>query len=69
MKITINYDGDTYVSREEKDKEGLTSKKTKAEEFYERVTKIGSLKLELENGSILVMGEDACRRAVFIFSD
>ena len=65
MKLKIILDGETYVSKSTDKAEA----KEIAEQHYQNAEHMAKSKLELDSGGFMVMGEDACRRAVFIYTD
>lgn len=63
MKLEITIDGKTYVSV-------ATDKVTPseaAEQIYNQIDAYTKLKVDLEDGGVLVIGKEAVQRAVIIF--
>jgi hypothetical protein len=74
MKLRINYQGNTYITKEfEPDKNDF--KKYTLKDLNNYVLNIISkknlnpIRLNLENGSILIMCNEAIKRSVFIIEE
>jgi hypothetical protein len=69
MKLRINYQGETYITKEfEPDKNDFKKYTLKDLNNYilNTILKKDQLSLKLENGSILIMDNEALKRSVFI---
>jgi hypothetical protein len=72
MKLRINYQGNTYITKEfESDKEDLKKYTLKDLNNYilNTILKRKQLSLKLENGNILIMDNEALKRSVFIIEE
>ena len=65
MQMILRYEGGLYFSK----KTYEVSKYEAAEEFYEKSIQFDNLKMDLEDGGILVLGKEAIRRSTFEFID
>jgi hypothetical protein len=63
--MEIIYEGKTYVGKTSDKPEA--SAEIAAEKMFDNINTISKLKLPLEDGSILVIGNDVLTKSVFIF--
>ncbi len=72
MKLRINYQGETYITKEfEQNKDDLKKYNSKDLNNYilNIILKKEQLSLKLENGEVLIMGNEALKRSVFIIEE
>jgi len=64
MQLIITLDGETYCGKVTKTPD--EEMKKQLDIFYKSIDELNKMKLELENGDILIIGEEAVQKAVFI---
>ena len=65
MRIIVKINGDTYYTKHDND----CNIEDVSERFYSIADKATSLKLNLEDGTILVLNSEATKNAVMIFEE
>lgn len=63
MKVVIKYDGQTYESAEA---DGSGSFEELVEGMYDGIEKMLKFQVQLQDGSVMILGSEACKRAVFL---
>jgi hypothetical protein len=65
MRVEIDYNGKTYKSKHIES----SSAKDSAQEFYDKMVKLDSIRMDLKDGGYLVIGRDAVQLCVLRLYD
>lgn len=67
MKLKIVLDGVTYVSKTTTEIAERVATKHFVNGVTNTIDEFSSFKTELKNGEFMVLGPDACRKAIFLY--
>lgn len=67
MKLKIILDGNTYTSETKLENAEEMATKHFVNAVKNTVSEFSSFMMELDNGEFLIMGPEACSRAVFLY--